>query len=218
MIELLLPEHVSCAVARHDEVAADGLFPQEEAVVRTSVPRRRREFTTVRLCARRALAGLGVPPAPVLPGPRGEPRWPAGVVGSMTHCDGFRAAAVAMDSRMRALGIDAEPHTPLPAGVFEAVTLPTERARLKLGGEVHWDRLLFSAKESVFKAWYPLTHHNLGFDEADLVFRRTPGATPQGVFSARLLVSVEAAPRSFEGRWLVRDGLVLTAIAVVTPA
>jgi 4'-phosphopantetheinyl transferase EntD len=44
------------------------LFPEEAVVVAGAVARRRREFATVRACARRALARLGHPPVPLLPG------------------------------------------------------------------------------------------------------------------------------------------------------
>jgi hypothetical protein len=67
------------------------LFPEKEAVISRAVDKRRREFQTVRHCARRALRELGVPPAAVLPGERREPVWPPGVVGSLTHCTGYRA-------------------------------------------------------------------------------------------------------------------------------
>lgn len=76
-----------------------------------------------------------------------------------------------------------------------------------------WDRLLFSAKESIYKAWFPLTRRWLGFE--DTVITINPA---NGTFTVRLLVPGPALDgRSltrFEGRWLVRDGLVLTAIAV----
>lgn len=217
MIGELLPSPVSCA-HRSDDADSGGLFPQEEAVVSNAVPERRREFLTVRVCARLAMADLGLPPVQVLPGPFGEPGWPAGVVGSMTHCTGYRAAAVARSGHVRALGIDAEPHAALPEGILEAIALPVERMRVARSAAadstVHWDRLLFSAKESVYKAWFPLTRRRLGFDGADIEFRRDGGAVPRGTFTARLLTSAPMAPQVFEGRWLTRAGIVLTAIAV----
>src|SRR6516225_8640665 len=94
-----------------------GLFPAEEPAVRTAGPRRRAEFTAGRRCAREALARLGLPAAPVLAGRAGEPRWPAGVTGSITHCAGYRACAVARTADVTALGIDAEPDARLPAGL-----------------------------------------------------------------------------------------------------
>jgi 4'-phosphopantetheinyl transferase EntD len=82
---------------------------------------------------------------------------------------------------------------------------------------VCWDRLLFSAKESVYKAWYPLTGRPLDFDEA--LIEVDPAA---GSFSARLLVPgpVVAGTRlaGFDGAWLAREGLVVTAIAVTSDA
>src|SRR3981081_2727213 len=71
------------------------LFPEEEAAISRAVEKRRRDFRTVRHCSRRALRELGVPPTAVVPGERRKPVWPPGVVGSLTHCTGYRAAAVA---------------------------------------------------------------------------------------------------------------------------
>ncbi|MDG4794576.1 4'-phosphopantetheinyl transferase superfamily protein [Micromonospora sp. WMMD1082] len=216
MLADLLPPDVVVA-ERFDDVPETELFPDERAVVARAVERRRREFATVRACAREALGRLGFDPTPILPGLRGAPVWPAGVVGSMTHCDGYRACAVGLRVRVIATGVDAEPHAPLPAGVLAAVALPEERTALAALAatrpDVHWDRLLFSAKESVYKTWYPLTGRPLDFDQAQLRFH--PGT---GTFDARLLVGGPGLARAglggFTGRWSVRDGLVLTAIAV----
>lgn len=78
------------------------------------------------------------------------------------------------------------------------------------------DRLLFSAKESVFKAWYPLTGRELGFSEATVRF--DPAAR---TFHARLLAAPGTGPslgtsqiRGFSGRWIARNGLIVTAITV----
>jgi len=90
------------------------LFPEDERAVARAVGKRRREFATARFYARTALARLGLDPAPIVPGPRGEPGWPAGVVGSMTHCAGYRAAAVARAEDVLTIGVDAEPDEPLP--------------------------------------------------------------------------------------------------------
>jgi 4'-phosphopantetheinyl transferase EntD len=194
------------------------LFDAERALVARAVDKRRREFGTVRHCARRALGILGHPPVPLLPGERGEPRWPAGVVGSMTHCEGYRAAAVAHESDVWTIGIDAEPHDILPDGVLASIALPEESTQLaELGAadrSVCWDRLLFSCKESLYKAWFPLTGSWLDFEEASISID-SPGHT----FSARLLVAGPSVHgrrlEIFPGRWLVRDGLVLTAITVL---
>ena len=126
MIEEILPAEVVAVEALADPPGVT-LFPEEEAVIAKAVDKRRREFSTVRHCARLALATLGLPRSPLLSGERGAPQWPVGVVGSMTHCAGYRAAAVARARDVVTIGIDAEPHAVLPEGVLEVVALPEER-------------------------------------------------------------------------------------------
>jgi enterobactin synthetase component D / holo-[acyl-carrier protein] synthase len=216
VIEKILPAGVACAEAFEDPPDVV-LFPEEEALLARAVDKRRREFATARGCARTALAALGVPLAPLLPGERGAPRWPPGIVGSITHCAGYRAAAVARARDVLTIGLDAEPDEVLPDGVLEVVSLPAERARLRdlaaAAPGTSWDRLFFSAKESVYKAWFPLTRRWLGFGDADITVD-----AGDGTFEARLLVAAPAVGGSplvgFAGRWLARDGLLVTAIAV----
>ncbi|MCQ0025028.1 4'-phosphopantetheinyl transferase superfamily protein [Streptomyces somaliensis DSM 40738] len=215
MIDLILPSAVSVAEAFHDPPDLP-LLGAEAEVVSRAVDKRRREFTTARWCARRALAGLGVGPVPVPRGERGAPVWPDRIVGSLTHCQGYRAAAVARDADLRSLGIDAEDHLPLPDGVLGLVASEAERAHLaalaRLHPGVHWDRLLFSAKESVYKAWFPLTRRWLGHEEAELAF------APDGTFTARLLQRAPAVPaEGFTGRWAVDGALAVTAVTVPPP-
>ena len=194
-----------------------GLFPEEEALIERATAKRRRDFTSGRECAREALAGLGLGKVPILRGVRGAPQWPEGVAGSITHCAGYCAAAVASTKELAAIGLDAEPSAQLPGGVLEMISLPAERSRLRALSasrpEVDWDCLLFCAKEAVYKAWFPLAGTWLGFADADITL------APDGTFSAQILVSAPpgAAPQlngGFTGRWLARDGITLTAITV----
>ncbi|MFG2652287.1 4'-phosphopantetheinyl transferase [Streptomyces sp. NPDC048436] len=226
MIEELLPDAVVVVESYGDDDADQGpLYPAEQAVIARAVVKRRREFTAARTCARRAMEKLGVPPQPVLPGERGAPQWPDGLLGSMTHCDGYRAAALVRATDLASLGIDAEPHGPLPDDVLHTVALPAERERLDLLAArhpaVHWDRLLFSAKESVYKAWFPLTGKWLGFEEADIALHVDPATASYGSFRAELLVPGPLVGTRrlghFEGRWTVRQGLVTTAVSVRHP-
>ncbi|MGH3873924.1 MAG: 4'-phosphopantetheinyl transferase family protein [Pseudonocardiaceae bacterium] len=229
MIEKILPDAVACAEAFDDPPDAV-LHPQEEVVISRAVEKRRREFRTVRHCARQALGELGFPPVAVLPGQHREPLWPLGVVGSMTHCAGYRAAVVAHSRELLTVGIDAEPHQPLPPGVLEAIALADERVHISelaaANGALHWDRILFCAKETVYKAWFPLMQRWLGFHDATVTVETTamiPTSVDsiEGTFSARLLVHAPTGPdpalTGFDGRWLVDDSLVITTIAVPTP-
>lgn len=190
----LVPSVVAVAEAVGDS-AVGSLWPTEAHVVEAAARRRRAAFTTARTCARRAMATLGHAPVPILAGPAGQPLWPDDLVGSITHRSGYCAAAVARRADVAALGIDAEVNRPLAADVRERVTTSEERAWLAgmAVGPIHWDRLLFSAKESVYKAWYPAMGSWLGFDAA--------------------VVRVDAACRSFEAT-LLRDGLAIAARTV----
>jgi len=159
VIEEILPPSVASAEAFDDEADAP-LYPEEEAVVARAVEARRLAFATARLCARRALGELGLPPSAIPRGDHNAPVWPEGVVGSITHCAGYRASAVAFARDLVTVGIDAEPDAPISPGVRRRIALPEEEEWLLRGAPadrgVSWDRLLFSAKESVYKAWFPL--------------------------------------------------------------
>ena len=218
MLERILPASATVAATRED--LETSLYPEEEAVVARAVEKRRREFTTARACAREALARLGQPQRPIPPGPRGEPLWPAGVVGSITHCEGYRGCAVADDADLLSIGVDAERNEPLPDGLLGDIALPEERGMLlALAREdptVCWDRLLFSAKETVYKAWYPLAERWLGFEDAIVSLDRVAKT-----YSVRLLVPGPVLGgrelTGFEGRWTAEAGLLLTAIALAPP-
>lgn len=210
MIDTLVPAGVAVSWTAGD-VLDTRLFPEELAHVRGAAETRRREFAAVRHSARVALTALGVPTAPILPGRGGAPNWPPSVVGSMTHCHRYRAAAVAHRSRAAAIGIDAEPNEVMPDGVLRIIARAEEMISLRTlqnaDPMVCWDRLLFSTKESVFKVWYPMTGKWLGFKDASV------SLGTDGRFRATLLPP-EAPTRRLNGRWRVSNGLIGTAIVV----
>ncbi|GAA0234777.1 4'-phosphopantetheinyl transferase superfamily protein [Saccharothrix mutabilis subsp. mutabilis] len=215
MIDDLMPAGVASVDTFEDFDVP--LPPEEEEHVAKAVDKRRKEFTTGRHCARLALGRLGLPPVPLPPGERRAPVWPDGVVGSITHCKGYRAAAVARTADIRTIGIDAEPNEPNPDGVLEAIALPGELRMVAALGratdKVCWDRLLFSAKESVYKAWFPLARTWLGFEDAEVTVN-----PDDGTFTARVLIEPPVVDGftldGFTGRWMAREGFVVTAIAV----
>ena len=210
MIEELLPSGVATAELSGD-AADSAVLPEEEASVAKAVPSRRREFATGRWCARKAMEAAGIPPVAIPSGADRAPVWPDGVIGSITHCTGYRAAAVTRSGQLASLGIDAEPNAPVPAGVLPLVSLPGE---LPSGDpSIAWDRLLFSAKESVYKAWYPIERRWLGFEQARIEF------TADGTFTATILIPTSAAipAGGLHGRWLARSGLLLTSVTIPTP-
>jgi 4'-phosphopantetheinyl transferase EntD len=214
VLERILPGSV--VVVAGAEERSVSLFAEEEAALGAAVEKRRREFVTARACAREALARLGHPAQPIPAGPRGEPIWPAGIVGSITHCAGYRACAVAPASALLTIGIDAEVDERLPDGLLADIALPEEQHWIERAADedprLNWDRLLFSIKESIYKAWFPLARSWLGFEDASVEIDPSRGS-----FSASLLVPGPTLGGrkldGFSGRWLAADGLLLSAIA-----
>ncbi len=214
MIERILPG--IAAAETFETVLDEPLYPQEEAAIAKAVAKRRNEFRTVRACARLALRELGIDRPALVPGTAGAPSWPEGIVGSMTHCDGYRAAAVATTIQATSIGIDAEPNLPLPEGVLGSIAAANDLDQLDRLAHttpaIAWDRLLFCAKESVYKAWYPLMSQWLGFEQARVEL------APDGTFIATLLVPgpvVDGRPlEQLPGRWVADHGLLLTAVVI----
>jgi 4'-phosphopantetheinyl transferase EntD len=149
------------------------LLPEEEAAVTGAVKKRRDEFACGRSCARRALIRMGLMPSAIFVGAGREPLWPPSITGSITHCDGYCAAAIASMRTTRSIGIDVERITTLEESLLHLIAAPAEQRHL-MGLCQHfegpWRTLFFSIKESLFKAWYPLTGSWLDFDQARVTF------------------------------------------------
>jgi 4'-phosphopantetheinyl transferase EntD len=213
----LLPAGVAFAeagAAQLQRPAPALLDGEEEGLGGKAVAGRRAAYRWGRALARRAMADLGQPPAPVLRGARRQPLWPAGLAGAITHCRGYCAAAVARTADFAALGIDAEVVRPLSEGVLRRIAGDEERSRLAgHPGEERAAAALFSAKEAVYKAWSPLTGRWLGFKEAVVDL----GAPPlddrrTAPFVARILV--DGPVDVLEGSYGFEGDLVLAAVSV----
>lgn len=174
------------------------LYAAEAHAVSGATPERRREHATVRACARAALVRLGERPGPILNDPDGVPVWPVGVVGSLTHCPGYAAALLSLRTEHGGVGLDAEPHEPLPTGVADLVIGENDRHDLPTGW--HDDRITFCAKEAAYKTWFPPTRRWLEFTDIVSDLRA------DGTFTAR----ADGLP-TLSGRWAVRRGYVLAS-------
>ncbi|MGJ4889475.1 4'-phosphopantetheinyl transferase family protein [Bradyrhizobium sp. HKCCYLRH3099] len=195
------------AVASSLSLADHGLFPEERAYVENAVAKRRAEFGTARILARKALAELGAAPVPLVPGPDRAPVWPQGYTGSMSHCADFCAVAVARSREVRSLGLDVEDLRQLDPSLLELVLTPTERRWLQAQPEDVRPMLpitLFSAKEAYYKCQYPITRGFLDFQDVELAI--DPGA---GTFEARVVrAGWPDAVARLGGRFVVADGRV----------
>ena len=116
LVRCLLPGDVAVAASEIGDVTHE-LLPDEAAHVAQAIPKRRREFARGRVSARQVLAELGVPSVSLLVGPKREPLWPEGIVGSITHDDRLCVVAVARAEKYAGLGVDVEPDEPLEPAI-----------------------------------------------------------------------------------------------------
>jgi 4'-phosphopantetheinyl transferase EntD len=148
----------------------DALLPEEAPAFDRSIVAVRRASGAARLVARNLLRRLGYPEWPIKRGSVGAPIWPEGIRGSLAHDSDYAVAAICREQDFRALGIDVEPAELLPRELVDLVATPREREHLdadEFGG-----RMLFVAKEAVYKAVYPLDrifleHHDVEIDFAN---------------------------------------------------
>jgi 4'-phosphopantetheinyl transferase EntD len=201
---ILKPE---IAVVEHFGPALTGVGPELEAgLLKDAVATRRAEFSTGRHCAREACRRIGRPCnlVGILPGR--APAWPQGVIGSITHCKGYVAAAVCRSEHARFLGIDAEPLEPLPEELIDLVAFGPERDWLLGSGDpLERGRLLFSIKEAVFKAWWPL--HGSWLDFYDVTVEID---AERCAFRAEIRRLTESD--SLQGLFIIEHGLIATAV------
>lgn len=199
--------------ASREELAA---LPAE---IRGAARKRQAEFLAGRRCARAALARcapeLGEVTVPI--GENRAPRWPAGLVGSITHTDGFVAAAVARARDVDALGLDTEVCMSAATAreVFRSIAERDEVARVcaALGlDEPAALTLVFSAKESLFKCLYPLVRRYFDFADAALV--EVDPAARCATLALRAELGAGLRPgATFAARFVLEPPLVHTGIA-----
>jgi 4'-phosphopantetheinyl transferase EntD len=203
------------------------LFAEEASAVAKAVESRRQQYTAGRVLSRQAWAELGVPPLPLLNDEQRVPRWPAGIVGCITHTQGWCAAVVARAEQVAALGVDVESATPLDVELWERICRPEERALLAAHAQPAAGLLAkayFSAKESIYKALYPQIRVFLDFQAMHIALE--PGAaagTSRWQATLQVPWGPFAAGQSFSPGWLSIDaewigtGVVLAAAPAVTP-
>jgi len=185
LIETLFPAPVLTLAATPD-MWSGTLLPEEEACLSPrAILKRRREFTAGRVCARAALAMLGVRDRPLLVAADRSPVWPEGIVGSLSHCGDYCGVAVARRGPIAGVGFDVERARPLEGRVASFVCSDEERGRLESLPDLPaglWAVIVFSAKESAYKCYHPVMKNFLDFHDVriDLAPRR-------GEFTARIL-------------------------------
>ena len=169
------------------------------------------EFTAGRLCAVQAIRGLGGSETEIPVGERGEPIWPKGFVGSITHTQGYAAAAVALRSEVITVGIDAETNDPVSDRALRRIGTREELSWVESKRGLEFrnpGKLLFAAKEAVFKAWFPLEKKWLGFLDAQITFNEDDGS-----FDVEILKSKQL--RRMSGMFFIDQDYLFTAIEIL---
>lgn len=161
-------------ISSGDEFA---LLDAEAVAMAAAAVDRRRASGAARQVARELMMQLGYAPLPILKGASGAPIWPAGLTGSMAHDDRIAVAAVGLQRDFAAVGIDVEPAVPLPADMLELIATPQELRAM--AADPLRGKLLFAAKEAVYKAVHPLDGVFLEFHdiEVDLAARKATTRT-----------------------------------------
>jgi 4'-phosphopantetheinyl transferase EntD len=154
-------------IADGDELA---LLLAEMTAFSGSVLKVRRASGAARIVARSLLGRFGRAPYPIAKSTAGMPVWPEGIVGSLAHDAKVAVAAMAARHEFQSVGIDIEPAEPLASDLLDIVATAKERDRIE--DDPFRGRLLFSIKEAVYKAVYPLDrifldHHDVEVSLAD---------------------------------------------------
>jgi 4'-phosphopantetheinyl transferase EntD len=140
------------------------LLPEELVAFSASAIKVRRASGAARIIARELLLQFGIAKGPIAKSASGMPVWPVGIVGSLAHDPEVSIAAVALRRNYLSLGIDIEPAAALDSELLDIVA--TARERQMIAEHPLQGRLLFSIKEAVYKAVYPLDgafleHHDV---------------------------------------------------------
>ena len=166
------------------------LLPEEARSIPARQPAVRRASGAARWIAHGLLAELGINDVAIPRAPSGAPVWPEGITGSLAHDDEMAVAAVAPVGHVASLGIDVEPALALPDDILALVAIPADRtdaADRHLAG-----RILFAAKEAVYKAVYPLDREILDYEDIAVDLNTGSATTKTG---RKLSLAYCVAPR-----------------------
>ena len=213
----LFPDGIAAAELCHPGDPAL-LFPEEARHVRRAVAKRVNEFAAGRMCARHALARLGILDVPLGVMEDRRPRWPSEIVGSITHTDGFCGAVVAERARFRSIGVDAEIVDRVTADLLPEICVASERAwvaDLPRRRKALVSSLIFAAKEAFYKCQFAVTGEWLDFQDVAL---DRAGWDPEGwhftIAPVRELAICRHASLPLTGTFWCDDRLMMAGICL----
>ena len=169
-IEDFFPEHCVCQMTRIDTSSEGSLFEEERALIQKATSKKRqREFTAGRYAAHQALQTLGIQASPITRGPLGEPMFPAGITGSISHSKQWSIAVVSHTHQHSLLGVDIEYLKDTSPGIMKQIASPKECAMLGGAPDPTTMLSLFSAKESLYKMLAPRVQQRFWYHDAEML-------------------------------------------------
>lgn len=193
------------------------IMAEEIRAVAKATEHRRREFAAGRACARRAIEQLGYAVSAIPAGNDRAPLWPAHVVGSITHCTDFCCAVIADSRSIRSIGIDAEVRGSVGVELSDIISSETERASWSSIRVSRSDAraICFSAKETVYKAYYPIAKKFLDFQDVSI---ELSGDEKSGTFRPNLLKEESDGHHVFDnmrGFWIIDQCNVYSGVSLL---
>lgn len=209
-IKEILPDNIEIyeILGEPKELIVD---PREKYLAKYMVPQRALEFLAGRFAAQCTLNALGVSGEAVLRGKAGEPIWPEGVVGSITHCKGYVAAATGVSALYASIGIDVEIRKILPEETIPYIfnRLDIDKYKDKIYGNIVGS-IMFSAKESVIKAYYFLNKKIIHFNDISIILN-DEHYTFDAFIADEPITHLNGSPI---GRYAISDKFIFTSYVV----
>ena len=218
MFESPFPDFISFCYGQNYPKKSFRLLPEEQAIAESfGLQRRRNEFKLGRIFAHVALSKFGLESEPILRNPKTrEPCWPEPILGSITHSAGFAAVAVGLKKEIKGVGIDLESfsrsvdfkisrHICVDSELKWLESLQTKEAIQAL-------RIIFSAKESIFKCLYPFTKTYLSFKDAEVSIHETENKFSFTIFKS--IPSIIEKGFTHHGRYSKIDKMLLTSVYI----
>jgi enterobactin synthetase component D len=207
-------QQVSLSLHRLDVLLESVDLSALPGVPERAVRRRQLAFVAGRLCAERALTLAGVAVRrPLLRGKHGQPLWPPGWRGAISHTDDEAFAAVLPQTHASGLGIDAQPlikHDALAAVLTQCMG-DAERQLIAEQPDPPWAAtVLFAAKEAGFKAIYARVRRFVDFTEYQLSHLDET----EGRFELLPTVLTQPALPALEGWFKGQGGVVMASVAL----
>lgn len=179
--------------------------------------KRQAEYLAGRYAAHMLLRAYGCEVVPGC-GVLGEPLWPPGWHGSISHSDTHAIALLSADHHGLTPGVDIEPENPSVLRATAHLFTSCAERQLLVRSSLSDDQALllaFSAKESLYKALAPQIGRRFGFSAARLV--HVGRHTMMLALTEALSPALPQGSR-FSGQYRFADGAVITlVVSLLTP-